>query len=201
MAIRAIIFDLGNVLQFYDEREEQRKLAKFIGIPKILLVPPYFAHLPAYQRGTLTGRQFIQRICKNLGRQVPDGAALFFGKTLREIAKPNRPMLAFVRQLHRNYKTAVLSNTVREHVQIYRRSPWTKYFDILFFSNEQHIRKPQLGAFRLIAEQLGVETRECIFTDDRPLHVWAARRAGMVAVPFRSPTQFQTFLRRYQVKW
>ena len=42
--------------------------------------------------------------------------------------------------------------------------------------------KPEPGIYRLAAERLGVKPQECVFVDDMPTYVAAAKLAGMTTV-------------------
>lgn len=198
--IQAIILDLGNVLIFYNENVERRNLAQLIGVTQKQLMPSYFTHLPAFQKGKISSREFIARICKSLGKQTPASAAQFYGKMIRQIGQLDQSMVDLLPKLKR-YKLAVLSNTIDDHVRFLRTQHWLKHFDYLFFSNERTLRKPEAAAFRFVARKLGVKPRACIFTDDKLPYAKAARRVGMHAVQFKSPSQFKRFLKRNGVVW
>src|SRR3989344_1813759 len=142
MAVRAIILDLGNVLLFYDENIEQQRLAAMIGISVARLLPPYRKNLPALQRGTISGKEFIARICRSIHKPIPIGAAAFLGNMVHTLIRRNRPMFMLARKLRKHYPVAVLSNTYNDHVRIFRRQRWLRQFDYVFFSNEHALDKP-----------------------------------------------------------
>jgi len=201
LPVRAIILDLGNVLLFYDEQIEQKRLAAMIGISVAQLLPPYRKNLSALQCGDIDGKTFIARICRSVHRPVPLRAAAFLGNMARTIVSQNRPMFALARKLRNRYLVAILSNTYHDHTRIYRKQSWIRNFDYVFFSNEHGLDKPNPAVFRFVARKLHVKPSECLYTDDKSGHIRGARTIGMRAVTFTSPMQFKRFLKRNGIHW
>ncbi len=61
------------------------------------------------------------------------------------------------------------------------------YFDLLIYSDEVGIRKPDPGIFHLAARRLGVKPCEAIYVGDNlRVDVWGAKNAGFKAIHFAS---------------
>ena len=61
--------------------------------------------------------------------------------------------------------------------------------DVMLFSDEEGIAKPDPRIYRLAAERLGVPPSEALFVDDVLRNVEAAQAVGMLAVHFRDTAQ------------
>ena len=59
------------------------------------------------------------------------------------------------------------------------------YFDVMIFSNEAGIRKPDPEIFHLAAQELGVEPSQAVHVGDNlRVDVWGAKNAGFKAIHF-----------------
>ena len=54
--------------------------------------------------------------------------------------------------------------------------------DVIVISAEVGLRKPMREIFDMTAEKLGVAAAECVFVDDHPGHLKAARDLGWITV-------------------
>ena len=80
-------------------------------------------------------------------------------------------------------RTAVLSNSLGRHPHDpYAPYELEEHFDVLVFSDEVGIRKPDPRIFQLTAERLGVPTSACLFADDTEENLPPARALGMGVV-------------------
>ena len=67
--------------------------------------------------------------------------------------------------------------------------------DVIFNTSRIGFAKPDPRVYAHAAESLGVAPDRCLFVDDTPGHVEAARAAGMRGVHFRSVTDLEDVLR------
>jgi epoxide hydrolase-like predicted phosphatase len=101
-------------------------------------------------------------------------------------------LLDDVRQLHRTYKTALLSNAWDDLRQVIAEKwHFEDAFDELIISAEVKLAKPDRRIFQLAVERMGVEPDQAIFIDDFRHNVEAARAAGLQAIWFQSPEQLR----------
>jgi putative hydrolase of the HAD superfamily len=88
------------------------------------------------------------------------------------------------------YQTAILSNSFAGA----RRKEQERYgfgdlCDLIIYSHEEGIKKPERRIFELVCERLGVQPSEVVFVDDVPQSVEAAREAGMHGILFTGTQQ------------
>lgn len=66
-----------------------------------------------------------------------------------------------------------------------------KYFDAVVASGDIGYAKPELEAYRIAVERLGVEPCEAIFIDDRAVFCVAAEQAGLQAIEYTDFAQYK----------
>ena len=96
----------------------------------------------------------------------------------------NTELLDFVRSLRPRYKTATLSDAwpdARERCKDHINS---NVFDVMVFSAEEGIKKPNSDMYRRALEHLGVAAQEAIFVDDKQRNVDAATALGLHGVVY-----------------
>ncbi len=154
--------------------------------------------LAAYQpdrleldRGTLAADDYWSRIV-SLGGLAPTRELVVALE--REDAlgwtRVNRAMVSWAEELRgAGYRTAILSNMPTEKLSYLRGSPefsWLADFEETLFSCEHRMVKPEREFYLLCLTRLGVKAAECLFVDDSPVNVAAARAVGIHALLFRS---------------
>lgn len=130
--------------------------------------------------GQMDYRERTARTEKLLDGEGLDGRKIL--KDIMEGAEVNFELFDFIGELHKQYKTGILSNTGGLFWQYFDREEMAKYFDDVLLSYEVGIVKPDLRIFELAAERLGVLPEECVFVDDNEGNVQAAEGCGMKGV-------------------
>jgi putative hydrolase of the HAD superfamily len=99
-------------------------------------------------------------------------------------------MVHRVRELRdEGYRTAILTNNIREWGPIWRASIPIEIFDVVVDSCEVGLRKPDPAIFLLTCERLGVSPEAAVFLDDTLRHVAAAREVGMRGIVVGGPAE------------
>jgi len=110
-------------------------------------------------------------------------------------AEVDLELLAYVEQLRKTYKTAVLSNASKGRLkEIIGEQDAERCFDVIVESGSLGFAKPDVEIYEHTADQLGVRYDECVFTDDREEYCEAARAVGMQSIHYRSFQQFKAQL-------
>ena len=98
----------------------------------------------------------------------------------------NVELAAYFANLRPRYQTAILSNSfagARGKEQ--ERYQFAEMCDLIIYSHEEGIAKPERRIFELTCERLGVQPAEMIFLDDVERNIAAAREFGIQAILFR----------------
>jgi HAD superfamily hydrolase (TIGR01509 family) len=108
----------------------------------------------------------------------------------------NPAMLAWQLQLkQRGLLTAILSNmgdTVLANIE--REFDWLPRFDVLVWSYQHNMAKPDPAIYKLALERLGTKPEETLFIDDKQVNIEAARALGLVAIQFSTVEKLRTDL-------
>jgi len=108
----------------------------------------------------------------------------------------NPAMLAWQQQLkQRGLLTAILSN-MGDNVlaNIEREFLWIHGFDVLIWSFQHLMAKPDPAIYHLVLEKLNVRPEETLFLDDKLLNIEAAQALGMRALQFSTIERLRTDL-------
>ena len=185
----ALLFDFGGVVVGIDFARAWAYWADAAGVP-VSQVQARFAHGEAYERherGEIGMAEYCAALRADLGIELDD-AALTEGWQ-RIFLEPIEPTVMLLRKLRGRVPLYLFSNTNLAHYEYFRErfAAALEPFDRIFISNEMGLRKPEAGAFRHVAREIGVPLQRILFLDDSPVNVNGARALGMGAVLVRTP--------------
>jgi haloacid dehalogenase superfamily, subfamily IA, variant 3 with third motif having DD or ED len=187
LGLRAIVFDYGMVLTAPPDPKAYSELVRITGLPSERLDHFYWADRHAFDEGKLNGLSFWRKVTSDAGLAL-DSAAI------TELAlwdacmwtTQNDAMLAWQQMLkQRGILTAILSNigdTVLDNML--RELPWLSRFDVLVWSYQLRMAKPDAAIYKHTLKQLGTRAEDTMFIDDRQVNVDAANALGMKGVLF-----------------
>ncbi len=191
MAIKAVIFDMGGVLLRTMDVTPREKLAEHFGISRHDLEMIVFASQTSLlaETGAIREVDHWKSVFECL--KVPPEDQAEFQRKFWSKDQADYDLLEFINGLRENYRTGLLSNAwdgIRPAMQA-RFPRMLEVFDIIVFSAEVGMRKPDPRYYQWILDQLGVTAPEAIFVDDWQPNVDAARELGIKAIQFISPEQ------------
>ena len=187
VALRAVIFDYGMVLTGPQDPECHSALLHVTGLPLDRFETLYWADRHAYDEGKLTGLDFWQKFVRAAGLQLsPATIDELNHLDARMWTTQNPAMLAWQQQLKQHgLLTAILSNmgdNVLANLQ--REFLWIHSFDVLIWSFQHLMAKPDPAIYRLVLENLNIQPTEALFLDDKLINIEAAQALGMHAIQF-----------------
>jgi putative hydrolase of the HAD superfamily len=187
LALGAVIFDYGMVLTGKPNTEAHDNLVRLTGLPVNRFEDLYWADRHAYDEGKLTGITFWQKFLRDAGRYTSQPLAEELNRWDARMWTTQDPaMLAWQLQLKQHgLRTAILSNmgdSVLENMK--REFDWLPRFDVLVWSYQLRIAKPDPAIYLHTLQQLGTRADETLFIDDKQINVDAARDLGMPAIQF-----------------
>ena len=94
-------------------------------------------------------------------------------------------MVTLIEELRTRHRVALLTNALTPFFrQIAAKYDLERLFEIILVSSEEGLAKPDPAFYRLMVEKLGVKAEDCLFIDDNPENLDAARSVGMDALLF-----------------
>jgi putative hydrolase of the HAD superfamily len=201
LALRAVIFDYGMVLSGAPDAKARAELLRITGLSEARFDDLYWADRLAFDAGALTGREFWERIAEQAGL---DQKGQIDGRIIDELVHwdtrmwltENRAMLGWQLALkRRGLQTAIISNMGESiHKAMVSEFAWLERFDVLVWSYELRVTKPDAAIYRYALEKLGTEPEEALFIDDRKVNVDAAVEMGMKGIVFTTAAQLRADL-------
>ena len=197
MPVRAVVFDIGGVLEVPSDRDldghwEQRL---------VLARGEFFQRLRRSglgkdaNQGRVSEAEFAQALGRLYGLDQPTTAELLVDLWDWYVGELNTELADYFQRLRPRYRTAILSNAAAGgHREEERRYGFAAMADVLVYSYEVGIEKPDRRIYEITCQRLGVHPGEMVFLDDLEANVGAARQVGMRAVLFQSTAQAITDL-------
>ena len=177
--MKAVIFDLGNVLVNYDGVDTFTAVSQLAGISLDEIYEHYQQHDYAFGTGQLSGRGYYQTLHEAFGLSASyDRFAAAFCRNQQR----NEAALAFARELQAQTEVVVgiISNTNEVHASWLRTHlPELGQFDSVILSNEVGLLKPDQAIYKLALSQLNVAPEQALFVDDLAENVAGGTAVGL----------------------
>ena len=190
MAFRAVVFDIGGVLEFTPPMGMAEKWEDRIGLGRGELPERLGAVFAAGNVGALTEAEVHARIGQILALGPAPVAEFMADLWTEYLGTLNAELTAYFASLRPAYRTGIISNSfvgAREREQ--ERYGFERLTDVIIYSHEAGISKPDPRIYELACERLGVLPQEMIFLDDVEPNVEAARDLGAHGILFTSTAQ------------
>ncbi len=194
--IKAILFDLGNVVIPFDFKLAYARMAQHCKckpeeVPARIratgLVGPF-------EKGEIAAEPFVRELSDalNLNITYDEFCSWWGGIFLPETLVSE----ALLEGLASRYRLLALSNTNPIHFTMVKNSyPLLRHFHDYVLSYEVGAAKPEARIYREAIARAQCRAEECFFIDDLAVNIEAAREHGMEAAQFTSAGQLEAELR------
>lgn len=195
MAIRAVVLDVGGVLEVVDDTSWPEAWlgdwARRLGLTRQQVDQRLeAAGLAAVGTGVGTERRYMATFQRALGLRDDQLCVMFADMWDRYCGRLDTALMRYVETLVPAYRLAIISNSAdgarREEE---RRYGFSRHFDPIVYSHEEGVEKPDPAIFELTCKRLDVCPEEVAFVDDAAANVAAARRLGMTALLHRRTSE------------
>lgn len=182
--MKAVIFDLGNVLVAYDHRRTLEALAEVSAatVDELWAIAHEIGH--TLEVGDMSGAELHELLVQRAGTtrdferfftafcagMTPDPAALDYALSIQDWPDATAAVISNTNELHVRW--------LDEHVAA------LKQFDLVMMSNEVHLVKPDPAIFLLALELLDLPPAQTLFIDDMAENVDAAKELGMAGLVY-----------------
>lgn len=197
MSLRAVVLDYGIVLTGQPDPAAHAALVRITGLPLDRFESLYWADRPAYDEGKLTGLAVWRKFLREADLPPDEAMVEELNRwDARMWTVQNPVMVAWQSAIkERGLLTAILSNigdSVLESVE--REFDWIHRFDVLVWSCQLGVVKPNPAIYRHTLAELGVQPEETLFIDDKRPNVEAARALGIQTIEFSTVEQLRASL-------
>lgn len=198
--IKALVFDLGNVLIYFDWKIAEKRLNEIedgFGTRTTKFLKENNSIIKDLEKGKLSEEDFLETIKSNLNSAIDK---ITIAKIFSEIFWENVELTKLLPDLRKNYNLFLLSNTNIIH----RKFGWDHYnflknFDKLFLSYEIGHVKPEEEIYRFVLDSIKLNPAEVLYIDDIEEYVVAAKNLGWNAVQFKSNEKLIEDLKNFNV--
>lgn len=187
LGLRAVVFDFGMVLSGQPNMRAHEAMVRITGLPVERFETLYWSDRLAYDQGKVSGLQFWRNFVRDAGIHL-DGSSVEELNLLDALhwTTQNPAMLAWQLELKkRGLLTGILSNMGDSVLaSLEKHFDWLPRFDVLVWSFQLGLIKPDPAIYRHLLSKLGTRPEETLFIDDRHVNVEAARALGIRAMEF-----------------
>ncbi len=204
--INDIILDLGGVVVDLDPDSTIREFAAlgFKGLENRALIMSRYPFIEAYETGKIGTNEFvdaIQRIIKN--NVGPEKIIAAWNRLVLDLEDD---VLHLIQNLRKRYRLSLLSNTNALHIKSFNEKLFKQHglndlrevFDIVYYSYELGMRKPDREIFEFVLKDLGAAAPATLYVDDTQEHILSAERLGIKTYCLRPPQKITGLLDSFQ---
>ena len=192
MNIKAIAFDYGGVIAFFQDEHTMKDLADLAGIDESLMKKIYWDNRLIYDQGLVDGIGFFKSILADVGVFAdPDLLEKLIVRDIKSWAHINPKSEELIRELKASgIKLGILSNIVPDFLnRIKDTLPVLSIFDVSVFSCEVGRIKPDKKIYEILLSRLGCKAEELVYFDDLDVNVTAALDLGIKAFLWKTPEE------------
>jgi putative hydrolase of the HAD superfamily len=187
LGLRAVVFDFGMVLTGKPNADAHAAMVRITGLPVERFEAHYWADRLDYDAGKLSGKTFWQKFVRDASLQLgPEAVEELSRWDALHWTTHDPVMVAWQKALHEHgLRTAILSNmgdTVLASIE--REFKWLHRFDVLVWSFQLGMVKPDPAIYKHLLKKLGTKPEETLFLDDRAENTEGARALGIRAIEF-----------------
>ena len=190
MVIRAVVFDIGGVLEITPDLGVDRPWETRLGLSAGEILVRMRDIWRGGSIGTITLDDVHEALRDRLGLD-DQTLAQYMADVWREyLGTANTELIEYARELRPRYRTGIVSNSfvgAREREQA--AYGFEDLVEEIVYSHEVGFSKPDPRIYALICSRLGVSPEEMVFLDDSEVCVTGARDVGIHAVHYQDNAQ------------
>ena len=196
--IKAIIFDLGNVLIDFDHMIAAQKISGFTNMAAEDIFNLFFDSplTGSFEEGRISPRDFFSDVKERLNLKLDYDGFLPIWNGIFFFSEKNRSVYGLAKSLKKRYNVSALSNVNILHLEhIKKNFPIFDAFHNVITSCELGFKKPDPAIYKKALEISGVEAASAFYTDDRAELTEKAKELGIRSFVFTGVEQLRKDLR------
>jgi epoxide hydrolase-like predicted phosphatase len=190
VAIQAVVFDIGGVLEITPSTGWEKRWEERLGLGPHELVEKLRHVWVDGDVGKISYEDVVEKTQEILGLDQAQLDEFQDDQWEEYLGTLNAELAEYFAGLRPRYKVGIISNSfvgAREREQ--ERYGFEDMCDCIVYSHEVGIKKPDRRIYEMACERLGVQPSEMIFLDDWPQAIDAAREVGIHGVVFKDTVQ------------
>ncbi len=200
MSISTIVFDFGNVLGFFSHRKAAEQLAAYSPTSAEAIQAYLFGGRleDDYEAGRLATPALMSLVRETFRVSCSDEQ---FAAAFGDMFTPNPEVCGLVPLLKPRYRLLLLSNTNDLHSRWFlsQFKETLAHFDGVVLSHKVGVRKPDPLVYAHCQRLAECPPAECLFIDDLPTNVQAARACGWQGLVYERGSDLRRALAEHGV--
>lgn len=192
-APQAVVFDFAGVLASRNQTEMVKLLTETFQFSPQEFQQRYQEMVRTVNVKTARSEvDFWVDFAKKNNKILPKDWVATHDATLKASVIIDQEMYALIDELKRNkVRVGLLSNIDFRLADLLRNAGYYTPFDPCVLTCDIGVEKPDLKAYTILIEKMALPADKIIFVDDRIENVEAAKKVGIDAIFFESPTQIR----------
>ncbi|MFF2554458.1 HAD family hydrolase [Nocardia sp. NPDC058058] len=183
MTFRAVIFDIGGVLEVTEQMDFDIAWEHRLGLERGQLIGRLADVWLAGSIGTITESEFRDAIIQRLALAPHTADELIADIWTQYLGVANDELITYAKSLRRERRTGIISNSfVGARAREQHAYGFEDLFDDIIYSHEVGTTKPDPAIYALACTRLEVDPHEVIFIDDAQIALDGATAAGMTTI-------------------
>ena len=191
--IKALILDYGGVISKPQRSKNVDNILRALNVDRDAFREIYLRERAHYDSGQISGEKYWRNILLHFNLNPEDlDIDFLIREDVKSWTKVNPSMVAFIQDSRpKIQKLAIMSNMTEDSLRFIKTHfQWLELFDVLVFSFELGVNKPDRRLYQDCLQKLAVSANECLFVDDSVENVIAAVLVGMKAIHFSTYRKF-----------
>jgi putative hydrolase of the HAD superfamily len=186
MKFKGIGFDYGGVIAGQPSTIFVKKISKLLSISTDQFHVSYFRFNELWNKHSISMEDSWKIILKDLKKENRIDEVLEFIKHQPK-NKINLKMLNLVDHLRdKGYKVGLFSNFTKQAANEMRKIGIDKHFHVFLVSAEIGVMKPDVKAFKIFAQKIGIMPSELIYIDDTEKSLSSSKEVGFHPILFKN---------------
>ncbi len=195
MAIKAIVFDVGQIFQ--KKKIIYQKICEkypHISLEDIAKAKCKYGLKSKFRTGKMSQEEYARRFFDNLGLKDAELLAL-----TKKSSEKYPKVIEFARQLSKKYRIAALTNIGYGPRLEARKIMLKEIAEFVMASADAGASKPSKKAYQALLDKLKLKPAEVIFIDDKKRNIDGAKKLGIKGIVFKNLAQLKRDLEKLGV--
>lgn len=197
--IKLIIFDVGGVIDTFDESEYTHYITRKLGLNSREFALALIPLLDRMEIGEMDIPEAEKILAKkfNVSQQKLEWNSAFL-----KLNHINTDVIRLINSLSKKYKIAILTNVSKSrHMEKMKHYMHRVKYNALFTSCYLKMRKPDHKIYRFVLKKMGAKPKEAVFIDNLKINTEGADEIGINTIQFKNYNGLVKKLRRLGISW
>jgi putative hydrolase of the HAD superfamily len=207
--IKAVIFDVGGVLQIGGKTRFSKKEVHTSGVHQVIAnklkisIDQYLDSIDTYYAKSIEGQISKSTLLSVLSLNLnypKNKLQKLYHKIYKQKYTKNVGLFKLVKQLKKQgYKIAILSDQWHLSKDALMPEKDIKIFDTVVVSCDVGIRKPNIPIYQMTLDKLGLKPEEVIFIDNQAWNIIPAHKLGMNTILYHDNKKTKEQLKEFGI--